>query len=71
MEKRLEKVQRQFLWGATDEEFKFSLVAWDKACTPISMGGLGYVGCSTLIRHFWESSCDAMDRITSPFGDGL
>lgn len=41
MEKRLEKVQRQFLWGATDEEFKFSLVAWDKVCTPISMGGLG------------------------------
>uniref|UniRef100_A0A2N9HSG6 Uncharacterized protein n=1 Tax=Fagus sylvatica TaxID=28930 RepID=A0A2N9HSG6_FAGSY len=36
--KRLEKVQRQFLCDATDEEFKFSLVAWDKITSPCRDG---------------------------------
>lgn len=35
---RLEKLQRNFLWGS-DAEFKFSLVAWESVCSPIAKGG--------------------------------
>jgi hypothetical protein len=43
---RLEKLQRHFFWGSK-EEFKFPLLAWDRVCTPITMGGLGIrkIGC--------------------------
>jgi hypothetical protein len=39
--KRLEKIQRDFLWGGMDDDFKYHLVEWDKVCTPIDEGGLG------------------------------
>ena len=39
--KRIEKLQRQFLWGGIGEEFKFHLVNWMKVCNPIKEGGLG------------------------------
>ena len=38
---RLEKIQRDFLWGGLGEEFKFHLVNWKQICTPIRSGGLG------------------------------
>jgi hypothetical protein len=38
---RLEKIQRDFLWGGLGEEFKFHLVNWKQICTPIQSGGLG------------------------------
>ena len=38
---RLERLQRNFLWGASNEEFKFPLVAWDTVCSPIASGGFG------------------------------
>jgi hypothetical protein len=38
---RIEKLQRDFLWGGMGEEFKYHLVSWAKVCTPISKGGLG------------------------------
>jgi hypothetical protein len=41
MAKRIEKLQRDFLWGGLNEEFKYHLVNWDKVCSPISEGGLG------------------------------
>uniref|UniRef100_A0A7N2MD06 Acyl-CoA thioesterase n=1 Tax=Quercus lobata TaxID=97700 RepID=A0A7N2MD06_QUELO len=31
---RLERIQRNFLWGSTVECFKFPLVAWEKVCLP-------------------------------------
>ena len=34
--KRLEKIQRDFLWGGMNDEFKFHLVEWDKVCSPIT-----------------------------------
>ena len=37
---RLER-QRNFLWGSLEECFKHSLVAWEKVCSPLEMGGLG------------------------------
>ncbi|KAG2719696.1 hypothetical protein I3760_02G002200, partial [Carya illinoinensis] len=38
---RIEKLQRDFLWGGLGEEFKFHLVKWEQVCRPISGGGLG------------------------------
>jgi hypothetical protein len=37
----LEKLQRDFLWSGLENEPKFHLVNWKKACTPIPLGGLG------------------------------
>jgi hypothetical protein len=38
---RIEKLQRDFLWGGLGEEFKYHLVSWSTICSPISEGGLG------------------------------
>jgi hypothetical protein len=38
---RIEKLQRDFLWGGIGDEFKYHLVSWDKVCSSISKGGLG------------------------------
>ena len=35
---RLESIQRNFLWGSSKE---YPLVAWEKVCLPVEMGGLG------------------------------
>jgi hypothetical protein len=39
--KCIEKIQRDFLWGGMNDDFKYHLVEWDKVCTPIDEGGLG------------------------------
>jgi hypothetical protein len=39
--KRIEKIQRDFLWGGKNEEVKFHLVEREKVCSPIDEGGLG------------------------------
>ena len=38
---RLERIQRNFLWGSSEECFKYPLVAWEKVCLPLELGGLG------------------------------
>ena len=38
---RIERIQRNFLWGASEDVFKYALVAWYKVCLPIECGGLG------------------------------
>ncbi|KAL0011247.1 hypothetical protein SO802_006355 [Lithocarpus litseifolius] len=38
---KLECIQRKFLWWSSEECFKHSLVAWEKVCSPLEMGGLG------------------------------
>ena len=38
---RLERIQRNFLWGSTVECFKYPLVAWEKVCLLRELGGLG------------------------------
>jgi hypothetical protein len=39
--KRIEQIQRKFLWGGSDHTFKHCLVNWDTVCPPIAKGGLG------------------------------
>jgi hypothetical protein len=38
--KRIEKIQRDFLWGGLNDEGKMHLVKWDKVCSPLDEGGL-------------------------------
>ena len=38
---KLERIQRNFLWGSSVECFKYPLVGWKKVCLPREMGGLG------------------------------
>jgi hypothetical protein len=37
---RIEKLQRDFLWGGLGDEKRFHLLRWDKVCLPIQNGGL-------------------------------
>jgi hypothetical protein len=39
--KRLERLQREFLWSGMGDEAKFHLVNWHKVCTQIEAGVLG------------------------------
>jgi hypothetical protein len=39
--KRIEQLQRNFLWGGEGDIIKMPLVSWNKVCTPIAQGGLG------------------------------
>lgn len=41
MDEKIRKDLGSFLWGASEEVFKYSLVVWDKVCFPIDVGGLG------------------------------
>ena len=41
MATRLERIQRNFLWGLSIECFKYPLVAWEKVCLLRELGGLG------------------------------
>ena len=38
---RLERIQRNFLLGRSNDVFKFSLVAWEKVVWLVEVGGLG------------------------------
>lgn len=37
---KLDKLNRNFLWGDTDEKGKIHLLSWDKVCKPKVKGGL-------------------------------
>lgn len=39
--KRLEQLQREFLWSGMRNEAKFHLENWHRVCSPIKAGGLG------------------------------
>ena len=53
MPSKIEKIQRDFLWG----ESKIHLVGWDKVCAPKVNGGLGIRKLTTfnkaLLGKFW------------------
>ena len=41
MATRLERIQRNFLWGSSIKRFKYPLVAWEKVCLLRELGGFG------------------------------
>ena len=45
---RLERIQRQFLWGGSDHEKKISLVKWATVCTDKRKGGIGIKSFSNM-----------------------
>jgi hypothetical protein len=38
--KQMEPIQHNFLWGHTEDVFKFHLVKWEQVCNPLTNGGL-------------------------------
>ena len=60
--KRIEKLQRDFLWSGIGEEHKFHLVNWTQICKPVQNGGLGIINSwlneHTLIRwiFMWSNN---------------
>ena len=44
---RLDKINRDFLWGDTIDKKRVHLVKWSKVCRPKKYGGLGIRDCST------------------------
>lgn len=38
---KIDRLQRNFLWGTTDQKRKIHLINWDKCTSPKSEGGLG------------------------------
>ena len=45
---RLERIQRQFLWGGSVHDKKISLVRWDTVCSEKKKGGIGLKSLSKL-----------------------
>ena len=41
MAARMEHIQRNFLWESSKGSFKYPLVAWERVCLLVKLGGLG------------------------------
>ena len=39
--RKIEKIQRDFLWNDSMQKRKYHLVKWESVCKPIDQGGLG------------------------------
>jgi hypothetical protein len=42
---KLDRLNRDFLWGSSEEKKKMHMVGWDKVCRAKSLGGLGLYAC--------------------------
>ena len=61
--RRLEKVQRDFLWGGGNLKGKIHLVNWEVVCTDKENGGLGLrklamLNKALLGNRIWRYACD-------------
>lgn len=53
MSKRLEKLERDFLWEGPMEERKYHLVNWDIVCSNLREGGLGIKNLIACSDGYW------------------
>uniref|UniRef100_A0A2N9GI39 Reverse transcriptase domain-containing protein n=1 Tax=Fagus sylvatica TaxID=28930 RepID=A0A2N9GI39_FAGSY len=51
---RIDKIQRDFLWGGMGEGKKFHLVNWSHECQPLKMGGFGVQNLPLLVDGLLE-----------------
>ena len=61
--RRLEKLQRDFLWGGGNLERKVHLVNWEVVCTEKEKGGLGLrklvlLNKALLGKWIWRFACE-------------
>jgi hypothetical protein len=42
---KLDRLNRNFLWGSSEEKRKMHMVGWEKVCRAKSLGGLGLYAC--------------------------
>ena len=65
---RIEKLQRDFLWGGIGDEPKFHLVKWATVCTPIASGCLGIRKVRLLMKLCLGSGYGDLGWRGLPFG---
>ena len=68
---RLERIQRNFLWGSSEECFKYALVAWEKVCLPLELGGLGIRKLVHFNKAFLGNGYGGLEEKALTFGGGL
>ena len=80
MAARLERIQKYFLWGNSEEAFKYPLVTWNKVCWPIEAGGLGIWRIGLFIqallgKWLWrfgsEANCLWCQVIATKYGETI
>jgi hypothetical protein len=55
----MEKIQRRFVWGDSEQRRKAHLVGWDVCCLPKINGGLGlkrphHINEAVLMKMLWN-----------------
>ena len=66
---RIERHQRNFLWGNFGDEPKIHLVKWATVCAPISSSGLGIRKIRLSMKLYLESGYGDLRLRKMPFGD--
>ena len=66
---RLEKIQRDFLWGGGSLDSKPYLVKWDTVCSDRRRGALGVRCLHSLNKASFVSGIGALLQKGRPFGD--
>jgi hypothetical protein len=61
--KRIEQIQRNFLWGSSVESVKFPLVKWVQICRPYSHGGLS-------IKNIRQFNAALLEEMVMAFSGG-